>query len=63
MKSSSSNLRGFLIGIGLIVVSTIGLPTAGMGADGYWWGSAITPGFDRNSVIQVEGIASAIFFL
>ena len=62
-KPRPRRIKGIFPWVILLVASMIGLPTAGMGADGYWWGSAITPGFDRNTVIQVEGIASGIFFI
>lgn len=44
----------------LLMTSVLGLPTGGIGAEGFWWGSAITPGFDRNTVIQVEGVAKTV---
>jgi hypothetical protein len=30
------------------------------GAQGWWWGPPINPGFDRNTVIQVTGTASQV---
>ena len=46
----------------IFMASVIGLPAAGIGAEGFWWGSAITPGFDRSTVVQVEGTAKAVSF-
>jgi hypothetical protein len=37
------------------------LPTAA-GAQGWWWGSPINPGFDRSTVIQVTGTVLRVSF-
>jgi hypothetical protein len=58
--TSSWAMKGFLLGLNLIVAFLIGWPTSGLAADGYWWGSAITPGFDPSAVIQVEGTVKTV---
>jgi hypothetical protein len=46
-------LAGALVGITLAVP----VPAA---AQGWWWGSPINPGFDRNTVIRVSGTATQV---
>jgi uncharacterized membrane protein YqgA involved in biofilm formation len=41
----------------LAAVAAIPTPAHGQG---WWWGSPINPGFDRNTVIQVAGRASQV---
>jgi hypothetical protein len=42
----------------LLLVLAVSLLTPALaGAEGWWWGSPVNPGFDRNTVIQVNGTA------
>jgi hypothetical protein len=42
----------------LLLVFAVSLLTPPLaGAEGWWWGSPVNPGFDRNTVIQVNGTA------
>lgn len=52
--------EGIFFGIILLTVSGISWPATGVGGDGYWWGSAINPGYNRKTVIQVEGTVKSI---
>ena len=36
------------------------LPSGASAAQGYWWGTPVDPGFDRNTVIQVTGSVSQV---
>ncbi len=46
-------LAGALVGV------TLAVPVSA-NAQGWWWGSPINPGFDRNTVIQVTGTATQV---
>jgi hypothetical protein len=46
-----------LLTVGMSLGMTITLPSPAPAAEGFWWGSPINPGFDRNTVIQATGIA------
>jgi hypothetical protein len=48
-------VAGSLVGVMLATPS----PTA---AQGWWWGSPINPGFDRNTVVRVTGTATHVSF-
>jgi hypothetical protein len=43
-----------------IVAAALVLPSPADAGQGWWWGSPITPGFDRNTVIRVAGTASRV---
>jgi hypothetical protein len=47
-------------GVLLLLAYSITWPAAGVGGEGYWWGSAITPGFDRSTVVHVEGTTKSV---
>jgi hypothetical protein len=53
-------LNGTFFWLIFFILSVLGLPTGGIGAEGYWWGSAITPGFDRSTVVRVEGTVKSV---
>jgi hypothetical protein len=42
---------------GALAVPTLAVPVS-VNAQGWWWGSPINPGFDRNTVIRVSGKAT-----
>ncbi len=42
---------------GALVGATLAVPVSA-NAQGWWWGSPINPGFDRNTVIRVSGTAT-----
>jgi hypothetical protein len=42
------------------VVVALAFPSLAVAGQGWWWGSPINPGFDRNTVIQVTGTASQV---
>ena len=60
MIPSLLRTKGIFYGINLLLAIILCTPPIGVRADGFWWGSAITPGFDRSTVIQAEGIANKI---
>jgi hypothetical protein len=41
--------------VGISLGMTIALPSPAPAAEGFWWGSPVNPGFDRNTVIQATG--------
>jgi hypothetical protein len=44
-----------------MVIFALALPgVAAAGQQGWWWGSPINPGFDKNTVVQVQGTASQV---
>ena len=43
-----------------VAILALGLPSVAVAGQGWWWGSPINPGFDRNTVIQVTGTASRV---
>ena len=47
-------LVGLLFSVGLV------LPARSSAGQGWWWGSPIDPGFDRNTVVQVTGTATQV---
>jgi hypothetical protein len=42
------------------VVVALAFASPAVSGQGWWWGSPINPGFDRNTVIQVTGTASQV---
>ena len=46
-----------LLGVLLGMLVALPVPVA---AQGWWWGSPINPGFDRNAVVQVTGTATRL---
>jgi hypothetical protein len=46
-----------LLFAGAIAGATLAVPASANG-QGWWWGSPINPGFDRNTVIRVSGTAT-----
>ena len=46
-----------LLIVGMSFGMTIALPSPAPAAEGFWWGSPVNPGFDRNTVIQATGNA------
>src|SRR5574337_1480238 len=44
---------------GALAVAMLTVPTWAA-AQGWWWGSPINPGFDRNTVIRVSGTATRV---
>jgi len=46
-----------LLIVGMSLGMTIALPSPAPAAEGFWWGSPVNPGFDRNTVIQATGTA------
>jgi hypothetical protein len=49
-----------LLIVGMSLGVTIALSSPAPAAEGFWWGSSVNPGFDRNTVIQATGIASQV---
>lgn len=49
-----------LLIVGISLGMTISLPSPASAADGFWRGSPVNPGFDRNTVIQATGTASQV---
>jgi len=49
-----------LLIVGMSLGMTIALPSPAPAAEGFWWGSPVNPGFDRNTVIQATGTASQV---
>lgn len=45
---------------GVMLAATIALPAPAAAGQGFWWGSPVNPGFDRNTVIQATGIAAQV---
>jgi hypothetical protein len=45
-----------------IVAVALAFPSLVAAGQGWWWGSPITPGFDRSTVIQVTGTVSRVGF-
>lgn len=45
-----------------IVAVVLAFPGLAAAGQGWWWGSPITPGFDRSTVIQVTGTVSRVGF-
>ena len=43
-----------------ILAASLTVPVPVLAGQGWWWGSPITPGFDRNTVIRVAGTASRV---
>jgi len=43
-----------------ILAASLSVPAPALAGQGWWWGSPINPGFDRNTVIQVTGTASQV---
>lgn len=43
-----------------VAILALGLPSVAVAGQGWWWGSPINPGFDRNTVIQVTGTATQV---
>ena len=44
-----------------VVILALALPSvAAAGQQGFWWGSPVNPGFDRNTVIQATGTAAQV---
>lgn len=49
-----------LLMVGIMLAATIALPAPAAAGQGFWWGSPVNPGFDRNTVIQVTGTAAQV---
>jgi len=49
-----------LLIVGMSLGMTIALSSPAPAAEGFWWGSPVNPGFDRNTVIQATGTASQV---
>ena len=49
-----------LLIVGMSLGVTIAVPSTAPAAEGFWWGSPVNPGFDRNTVIQATGIVSQV---
>jgi len=45
---------------GALATVTLSLPGSVAAGQGWWWGSPVNPGFDRNTVIQVAGTATQL---
>ncbi len=43
-----------------VLAASLTVPVPALAGQGWWWGSPITPGFDRNTVIRVAGTASRV---
>jgi hypothetical protein len=44
-----------------MAIFALALPgVAAAGQQGWWWGSPINPGFDKNTVVQVQGTATQV---
>lgn len=53
--------RGRLLRIpAAVIVLALAFPSLAAAGQGWWWGSPINPGFDRNTVIRVSGTASQV---
>lgn len=53
--------RGRLLRIPVaVIVAALAFASPAVAGQGWWWGSPINPGFDRNTVIQVTGTASQV---
>jgi hypothetical protein len=46
--------------LGALVGASVAFPAPTAAAQGWWWGSPITPGFDPQTVIQVTGTAAQV---
>ena len=44
-----------LLIVGMSAGMVMALPVPAPAAEGYWWGSPVNPGFDRNTVIRATG--------
>ena len=49
-----------LLIFGVMLAATIALPSSAAAGQGFWWGSPVNPGFDRNTVIQATGTAAQV---
>ena len=49
-----------LLLVGVLVTVIAAVPASVTAGQGWWWGSPINPGFDRNTVIQVAGTATQL---
>ncbi len=49
-----------LLALGILLGAAVASPTPALAAQGWWWGSPITPGFDPQTVIQVTGTATQV---
>jgi hypothetical protein len=49
-----------LLIVGVVLAVTIALPSSAAAGQGFWWGSPVNPGFDRNTVIQATGTATQV---
>lgn len=58
----STKKRGHLLHVPVAAaIFALALPgVAGAGQQGWWWGSPINPGFDKNTVVQVQGTVSQV---
>jgi hypothetical protein len=43
-----------------VVAVALALPSLAAAGQGWWWGSPINPGFDKNTVVQVSGTANQV---
>jgi hypothetical protein len=48
------------LAVGILLGGMMALPTTTLAAQGWWWGSPITPGFDPQTVIQVTGTVTQV---
>ena len=59
-KPRSGGSQAAVLRIGaMAVAATLAVPVLAA-AEGWWWGSPINPGFDRNTVIQLSGTATQV---
>jgi len=56
-KWHAGSRSGAVWRVPLLVLAASLFAPALAGAQGWWWGSPVNPGFDRNTVIQVSGTA------
>ena len=49
-----------LLAVGLMVGAVSVLSAPASAAQGFWWGSPVNPGFDRNTVVQATGTAAQV---
>ena len=53
--------RGHFLRVPVVVVAVaLAFPSLAAAGQGWWWGSPINPGFDKNTVVQVSGTASQV---
>jgi hypothetical protein len=61
LARTTGRSRGRLLRVPVAVIAVaLALASPAVAGQGWWWGSPITPGFDRNTVIRVAGTASRV---